>query len=406
MILGHKFKAETMPQIPFATWDIEKGKIGGVIGVLWHDILEKTMNFTTDIFQPMDREWGSSNDDGTWNGMVGGLLENRSQIILAPLYKNLERSHVIDYSTTLGEARTRMFIKNPGREAIWTPFIEPFHPLVWLSVLLIFITMTCFLIASYSFGTEKNINDGSFTPTKTPVVVWGALLSQGSSLDPKSCASKTIFLISFLFGVLLVASYNATLTSYLAVNKVRLPFTTLAGVIGSGYKVGAVGANLDEFRRAPVGSVKRNIGDEIIPIKNYEEGRRKMLNEKFVFVGNFHQIKSKNKDNCLFIDIPQDVKTFQVGLGFPKSFEFAALFNQAIQKNSENGCINRIVRKWIVKPHSDCFGGTKLGWENVISAFVLIGGGMSLSFVVLCIEMVRSKVDSMKMIGKALEIWR
>ena len=96
----------------------------------------------------------------------------------------------------------------------------------------------------------------------------------------------------FLFGVLVLASFNATLTSYLTVNKVKLPFTTLAGVIGSGYKVGGiVGASLDDFLLAPIGSVKRTIGDEIIRnhadsnIKTYEEGHRKMLNEKFVYVG-------------------------------------------------------------------------------------------------------------------------
>ena len=76
---GHTFKAETMPETPFATWDLESGKIGAVIGELWHEIFEKSLNFTTDISQPLDMKWGSSNDDGTWNGMAGGLLENRSK---------------------------------------------------------------------------------------------------------------------------------------------------------------------------------------------------------------------------------------------------------------------------------------------------------------------------------------
>ena len=103
---GHTFKAETMPETPFATWDLESGKIGAVIGELWHEIFEKSLNFTTDISQPSDMKWGSPDGEGAWNGMVGGLLENRSQLILAALYKNSARSHVIDFSSTLGEART------------------------------------------------------------------------------------------------------------------------------------------------------------------------------------------------------------------------------------------------------------------------------------------------------------
>ena len=113
-----------------------------------------------------------------------------------------------------------MFIKYPEREAIWTPFIEPFHPFVWLSLLFMVFALIGCLVASYAFGTEKFQNEGSFTLSNTPMVVWGSLLAQGSSLDPKSCASKTIFLMCFLFGVLVLASFNATLTSYLTVNTV------------------------------------------------------------------------------------------------------------------------------------------------------------------------------------------
>ena len=410
MIEGHKFKAETMPEIPFSTWDVENKKIGAVIGELWHQIFEKTLNFTTDISQPPDMKWGSPNDDGTWNGLVGGLLENRSQIILAALYRTVARSYVIDFSSTFGEARTRIFIKYPEREDNWTPFMEPFHPFVWFCLFLVLLTLITSLVASYTFGTEKSINHGSFTLSNTPIIVWGSFLSQGSYLDPKSCASKTIFLISLLVGVLAVASFNATLTSYLTVNKVRLPFTTLAGVIGSGYKVGGVGAIFDDFLHAPVGSIKRAIGDEIIrkhpdaKIENYEEGHIKMLNEKFGYITDFNHMRKKNKDNCLFIDIPQDVSTFQVGLGFTKHFEYTELFNQAIQKNSENGGIDRVMRRWIAKPQSDCNGNTPVGMENVISAFVLIFGGFSLSLAAFCIELGRSKVGSTKIMIK--DMWR
>jgi hypothetical protein len=176
--------------------------------------------------------------------------------------------------------------------------------------------------------------------------------------------------------------------------------------MGSGYKVGAIGANLDDFLLAPVGSVKRAIGDEIIlkhpdtKVETYEEAHKKMLNEKFGFVSGYNLVIKRNKDNCLFIDIPQDVKTFQVGFGFPKHFEYTAL--QAIKQNLENGVIDRILKKSITKPCLDCGGGTALesmGWGNVISAFALIGGGLLLSVVVFCIEMVRSKMDS-KMIRK------
>ena len=56
------------------------GNIRGIIGDLWHGIVEKSINFTTTISLPPDGKWGSVVDDGNWNGMVGGLLDNRSDV--------------------------------------------------------------------------------------------------------------------------------------------------------------------------------------------------------------------------------------------------------------------------------------------------------------------------------------
>ena len=40
---------------------------------------------------PSDGNWGSIDDDGNWNGMVGGLLEFRMDVALAPLNKTYTR---------------------------------------------------------------------------------------------------------------------------------------------------------------------------------------------------------------------------------------------------------------------------------------------------------------------------
>jgi ABC-type amino acid transport substrate-binding protein len=97
-----------MPEVPYVLSNIQEGKIEGIIGDLWHGILEKSLNFTTIISTPPDDEWGSCNENGSWNGMVGGLLENRADVILASLYNTLSRSRVIDYSVTLDEITMRM----------------------------------------------------------------------------------------------------------------------------------------------------------------------------------------------------------------------------------------------------------------------------------------------------------
>ena len=76
-------------------------------------IIEKSLNITTIISTPPDNNWGSQNENGSWNGMVGGILESRIDVVLASLYKSPTRGEVIDFSATIDEIVKRMFIKFP-----------------------------------------------------------------------------------------------------------------------------------------------------------------------------------------------------------------------------------------------------------------------------------------------------
>ena len=84
---GLEILAETMAEPPYAVFEEKDRKIVGIIGDLWHDILEKSLNFTTKISTP------PVNEDGSWNGMVGGLLEKSVDIALTSLYVSFGRGH-------------------------------------------------------------------------------------------------------------------------------------------------------------------------------------------------------------------------------------------------------------------------------------------------------------------------
>ena len=90
---GLEILAETMAEPPYAVFEEKERKIIGIIGDLWHGILEKSLNFTTKISTPPDNRWGSVSEDGSWNGMVGGLLEKSVDIALTSLYVSFGRGH-------------------------------------------------------------------------------------------------------------------------------------------------------------------------------------------------------------------------------------------------------------------------------------------------------------------------
>ena len=95
------------------------------------------------------------------------------------------------------------------------------------------------------------------------------------------------------------------------------------------------------------------------------------------------------KDNCLFTQIPYEFKSYRVAIGFSKTFPYTSLFNKAISQTKEAGSLERILKKWATKTRTDCNSETgfeSMGWENVISAFAMIGGGILVSLLVCCVE--------------------
>ena len=64
---GHIFTGQTVFEPPYVTFDPKLKtvqKIEGIVGDLWHGILEKSLNFTTKIVPSLDGQWGAALKNG------------------------------------------------------------------------------------------------------------------------------------------------------------------------------------------------------------------------------------------------------------------------------------------------------------------------------------------------------
>ena len=354
------------------------------------------MNFSTKISVSPDNKWGSQTEDGTWNGIIQGLQQKRTQVGLASFSITFARGLAADFSPSMMKWSLKMFIKSPTREASWTTYVQPFDITLWFALLLLLIFMMLCLSATYMLGPEKYLNPDSFSLINSFILIWGSQIGQGSWLDPKSFASKIIFFISFLLGVCLVASYSAALMSYLTVGA-KLPFKSLEGLLASDYKIGSVNGSafLDVFLLAPPGSIHSKIAMQ--KIKNnpksvpdsIEESLLKAKQERYAFVWSTDVINGVNQDNCDFVEIPDEVSSGHLGIGFNKDLPQRHFFNFFINKMKETGQMKRILRKWLPKPREDynaAAGFLSLGLDNLISAFAMFMGVALLAIFMALLE--------------------
>ena len=106
------------------------------------------MNFTYTLVKPADGKWGAINPDGTWNGLVGELADQKIDIAPSPLKVTEERSTVCTFASPITQIYHTLFIKNPAENFNFLAYITPMHRLVWIGLFVFLATVPPFLYLS------------------------------------------------------------------------------------------------------------------------------------------------------------------------------------------------------------------------------------------------------------------
>ena len=149
----------------------------GIWGDVWHSFLEMNLNFTTNLKYSPDGSWGALQDDGTWDGIINSILQNRTQIGLADFYITYERQQVVDFSPSLIEGRDRMFIRRPRQEASWETYLRPFSYNLWMGMLCMILLMQLCLYITQKFDSNRIVN-GQEELMMIPLIIWRSMTMQ------------------------------------------------------------------------------------------------------------------------------------------------------------------------------------------------------------------------------------
>ncbi|TRY80468.1 hypothetical protein TCAL_13350 [Tigriopus californicus] len=187
----------------------------GFSGITW-EILQRTsdiLDFTFTFVQPEDGKWGSIDQSGEWNGMIGMIQRKEIDFAIGPFGMNPERARACEFSVPIAldhliPVTPVLLNKDP-----WV-LARPFDFLVWTSLLGLcavcigtLVLMTLLLPQGHSVGVVVEF-------------VVKSLVNEGSVTIRRTSKSLSIMSTFWLFGMMvLVHSYSGTLTALLAVPK-------------------------------------------------------------------------------------------------------------------------------------------------------------------------------------------
>jgi hypothetical protein len=227
-------------------------QIDGYLGELFV-LLQEKLKFNFTLTEHEADCWGSNTGNGTYNCMFGKLQSGQSSWSLAESTETEERSLTFDFSRPLFQQPKRILTRRPLEDLNGASYIAVFTDQFWLVLFISALVLSSMLYWILKCGSKsKNNLNNSFSEA-----ICFTLLSLGCrelTALKASCSGKILILIILCWGFLISCSYNAILTSTLAVSKITPTIRSLDDLLNSkeyNLVLRRAGSTTDYFKNAP-----------------------------------------------------------------------------------------------------------------------------------------------------------
>ena len=130
-------------------------------------VIGKSLNFTFKVqMVPDEKAWGAL-VKGRWTGMLGDLAYRGKDLAINSFFLNSERAKDFDFTHSYKSEGFTLLIANPSERPKWIGLVDPFTPLVWITVMI----STGVLLAFFLFLLCLRRKYQSFEWTEVSIIV-------------------------------------------------------------------------------------------------------------------------------------------------------------------------------------------------------------------------------------------
>ncbi|KAK6640747.1 Glutamate [NMDA] receptor subunit 1 [Polyplax serrata] len=399
--------------------------------------LSKIVNFTFSLALSPDGQFGSylvrnssSGSKKEWTGLIGELVTERADMIVAPLTINPERAEFIEFSKpfkyqgiTILEKKVGS-LREPSRSSTLVSFLQPFSNTLWILVMVSVhvVALVLYLLDRFSpFGRFKIANsDGTeedaLNLSSAIWFAWGVLLNSGiGEGTPRSFSARVLGMVWAGFAMIIVASYTANLAAFLVLER---PKTKLSGINDARLRntmenltcATVKGSAVDMYFRRQVELSNMYRTMEANNYDTAEEAINDVKNGKLMaFIWDSSRLEFEAAQDCELVTAGELFGRSGYGIGLQKGSPWADAVTLAILDFHESGFMESLDNRWILQGNlQQCEQNEKtpntLGLKNMAGVFILVGAGIVGGIGLIIIEMAYKKHQIKKQ--KRLELAR
>uniref|UniRef100_A0A8C4X8U3 Glutamate receptor n=1 Tax=Erpetoichthys calabaricus TaxID=27687 RepID=A0A8C4X8U3_ERPCA len=387
------------------------------------DALAKNLGFKYDIYQVSDSKYGIQLQNGSWNGMIGELINKRADLAISAITITPERESVVDFSKRYMDYSVGILIRKPEEKINIFSLFAPFDLAVWACIaaaipvvgVLIFVLNRIQAVRGQTPPAHQQQPSGSSPSTSLHSAIWivyGAFVQQGGESIVSSVALRIVMGSWWLFTLIVCSSYTANLAAYLTVSRMDSTvrtFQDLAKQMDLSYGTVRDSAVYDYFRAKGTNpleqdstfselwrTVSKNNGADN-SVANPSEGVRKVKNGNYAFLWDLAVVEytALTDDDCSLTVIGNSISSKGYGIALQHGSPYRDLFSQRILELQENGDLDILKQKWWPRmgrcdldSHTNIQpDGRALKLHSFAGVFCVLAAGLLLACLVAGLEM-------------------
>ncbi|XP_015915069.2 glutamate [NMDA] receptor subunit 1-like [Parasteatoda tepidariorum] len=362
-------------------------------------LLSRALNCKLQVVIPEDEQWGSELGNGNWTGAMGMLQRNEADLALSRITITYERAQVGWPSFPYDFQNIVFVTRLPSVTSTKMSFLYPFDPKLWFIVLAVYILMPvlCRFLLKYRYPWQDNVFN-----------VVQLVLHQSPDYSKVSDYGGRLLIFSFIAGsTILSMGYNSVILSVLTVPPKQPGLETISQ-LAKAVENGAIKAfatkgsfivqyllssNIDSVRY--IGETAKANAWEVAA--NDAMTRKVLFDDGDAFVTPDYYVKSRWGPQLLFSK--ESFGFMYVAIFANKNFCCKSELDMFVQRLFAAGIYNKIMGDFSfrlqLKQQSSVNRNDNdimtLTFWKLSEAFIVLGIGLSVSFIVWICELLFEK---------------
>ncbi|XP_023222589.1 glutamate receptor ionotropic, kainate 2-like isoform X1 [Centruroides sculpturatus] len=370
--------------------------------------LAKIANFSFKFQAVADGQYGTF-ENGEWNGMIGELIRNEADMVVADLSVTQDRQSAVDFTAPYMNLGVGILFKKPSKKADnFFSFLSPFSVQVWfyMATAILGVTIVMYVMGRFTPYEWENPHpcdqnpeelDNQFTLQETAWLVVGCVMQGGGDIDPKATSTRMAIGYWWFFTLIMVSSYTANLAAFLTAGRMETAIKNAEDLVNQQkIQYGCVkGGSTEKFFKYsdhPTYSRMWTTMESAEPkvfVSSNDKGKERVKKGNYAFFMESTSIDYAIVSDCGLMKIGDSLDEKSYAIATPKGSPIRESLSHALLKLQEQGITKLLKRKWW-KSKQDCPSvpppSDTLGVENIGGVFLILTIGLPLASIVVLVE--------------------